>query len=170
MIEIVRNRRTIRKYTPTPVEPEKIELLKEALLRSPTGRNKKAWKFWFVTDEALLSELGTAKKSGSALIAGAPLAVVIGTDTTTTDVWIEDCSIAAIILQLTAQSLGLGSCWVQIRLRENSNGESSQDHVRRALNISGSTAIEAIISIGYPAEVRTPVEASELSADVIVDL
>ena len=47
----------------------------------------------------------------------APLAVVICADETLNDAWIEDCSIASILLQLTAQSIGLGSCWIQIRNR-----------------------------------------------------
>ena len=34
MIELLRNRRSIRKYTDQDIEPEKIEILKEAVLRS----------------------------------------------------------------------------------------------------------------------------------------
>ena len=38
------------------------------------------------------------------------------------DTWIEDGSIALTIGHLTAHELGLGSCWIQIRNRQNADG------------------------------------------------
>ncbi len=170
MIELLRNRRSIRKYALKSVEAEKISILKEACLRSPTSRNRNGWKFWFVQDGAFLSSLSRSKKSGSALIEGAPLAVVIGADTTKTDVWVEDCSIAGILLQLTAQSLDLGSCWVQTRLRDTSSGESSESYIRETLDIPEQIAIEAIIAIGYPDEEKEAIPQDSLTSDAIFDL
>lgn len=166
MIELLRNRRSIRKYTDQKVEPEKIDILKEALLRSPTSRNRKAWKFWFVEDNALLEKLSDAKKSGSKLIAGAPLAIVIGADSDKTDVWVEDCSIASIIAQLTAQDLGLGSCWIQIRLRESLETDS-ESYVKELLQCEESTVIESIISVGYPNEEKEPIAKEDLTKGAI---
>lgn len=169
MIELLRNRRSIRKYTNQKVEPEKIEILREALLRSPTSRNRNAWKFWIVEDEKTLTKLADAKKSGSKLIAGAPLAIVIGADSTKTDVWVEDCSIASIIAQLTAQSLGLGSCWIQIRLRESLE-KSSETYVKELLGCDESIVIESIISTGYADEEKAPIAKESLTKGAIVSL
>lgn len=55
MIEWLRNRRSIRKYVDKPIEPEKIELLKEALLRSPSSRSIDPWEFIFVEQREPLS-------------------------------------------------------------------------------------------------------------------
>ena len=57
MIELLRNRRSIRKYTDMSIEAEKIELLKEAVLRSPSSRNFDPWEFIFVDDRKLLKQL-----------------------------------------------------------------------------------------------------------------
>ncbi|MGM0444476.1 MAG: nitroreductase family protein [Fibrobacterota bacterium] len=168
MIDILRARRSVRFYEKTPVEQEKIAILKEAALRAPTSRNRMAWKFWFITDKARLARLEGAKKAGSAPVSRASLAIVIGADSSKTDVWVEDCSIAAILLQLTAQSLGLGSCWVQIRNRTAADGSLSETYVRRELNITNEEIrMEAIISVGYPAETKTPIPAEKLPAEAI---
>jgi nitroreductase len=122
MLDILRNRRSIRRFKDKEIEQELIERLKEAALRSPTSRGINPWRFLFVTDRALLEELSRAKESGSSFLKGARLGVVIIAMEGESDVWVEDCSIASIILQLTGQSLGLGSCWIQIiRMRLSKN-------------------------------------------------
>jgi len=168
-IETIRIRRSIRKFTDEKISDEQINLLKEVVLRSPSSRNRNPWKFWFVKDTTLLKELANAKISGSQLIDGAKLAVVIGGDESVSDCWVEDCSIAAIFLQLAAQDLGLGSCWVQIRAREAKN-EPSEDFVRNLLNIEKNIRIGSIIAIGHPNEKREPLKFSELEFKKIIDL
>jgi len=126
MLDILRKRRSIRRYRSKDIEPETIELLKEAALRAPSSRDIKPWRFVFVTDKALLEKLSRAKESGSSFLKGAALGVVVCADEDESDVWIEDCSIASIILQLAGISLGLGSCWIQIRNRMYSDNISSR--------------------------------------------
>jgi nitroreductase len=118
MIELLRRRRSVRKFESRPIESEKIERLTEALLRSPTSRSLTPWEFVLVEDPALLAALSRAKKHGSSFLKGASLGIVVCADAAQCDVWIEDCSIASILVQMTALSLGLGSCWIQIRLRQ----------------------------------------------------
>ena len=136
MLDILRKRRSIRKYMDKEIEPETIELLKEAALRAPTSRGIKPWRFVFVTDKALLEKLSKAKRSGSGFLKGASLGVVVCAYENESDVWIEDCSIASIILQLAGQSLGLGSCWIQIRNRMYSSDMSSEEYIRSIMDLS----------------------------------
>jgi nitroreductase len=77
MLDILRKRRSIRKYVNKEIDPETIELLKEAALRAPTSRDIKPWGFVFVTDKTLLEKLSEAKKSGSGFLKGASLGVVV---------------------------------------------------------------------------------------------
>lgn len=156
MLDILRRRRSIRHYTGEALSPETIDHLKEAVLRSPSSRGLDPWEFIFVTDKALLAELATAKPHGAHFLRDAALGVVVLGDEDKADTWIEDCSIAAIIVHLTAQSLGLGSCWVQIRLREYQPGVTAEERVRRILNIPDHLRVEAIVSIGHPAKAGTP--------------
>lgn len=162
MIELLRTRRSIRAFTDQKVEGEKLETLKEAALRSPSSRSINPWRFVFVDDKALIKELATSKKHGSTFMSGASLAIVVCGDEGKSDVWIEDCSIASLILHVTAHSLGLGSCWVQIRNRNRTDGKCSESFVRELLGIPSDVRIEAIIAVGYPAEQKDPVSRNSL--------
>jgi len=162
MIELLRNRRSIRKYGSEPVDPRLVQLLVEALLRAPSSRNIDPWEFIVVDDRQLLAELATAKQHGSAFLENAALGIVVCADSTKSDVWVEDCSIAAILLQLTAQSLGLGSCWIQIRNRLQGGGASSEDFIQKLLGLPQHVRVECVISIGTPGEKRQGLAAEKL--------
>lgn len=167
MIDILRNRRSIRKYTNQPVEPEKLEILKEALLRSPSSKNINPWEFIFVSNPETIRKLKDCKPHGTIPLATAPLAVVICADETKNDVWIEDCSIASILLQLTAQSLGLGSCWIQIRNRQYSETISSENYIQQLLGHPQHFRVLSIITIGYSAARREGKPFEELQFEKI---
>jgi len=162
MIELIRKRRSIRSFTGQPLEKEQVALLVETLLRAPTSRNINPWEFVLVDDAELLAKLSTAKLHGSGFLSGAALAVVICADETKSDVWVEDCSIAAILLQMTAQSLGLGSCWAQIRQRQHDTQMTAEQFVQELLGLPSQIRVEAIIGIGHPAEKRSLLASSQL--------
>jgi nitroreductase len=162
MIDLLRKRRSIRKYTQERIDEKSLELLAEALLRSPSSRNIKPWEFIIVDDRELLTELSEAKEHGSAFLKGAPLGIVICADSTKSDVWVEDCSIASILVQMVAQSLGLGSCWIQIRNRKHSEKGTSEKYVQRLLGLPRHIKVESIVSIGHPNETKTPISKEKL--------
>lgn len=168
MLDILRNRRSIRRFKDKEIKPELIKQLKEAALRSPTSRGINSWRFLFVTDRALLEELSQAKESGSGFLKGARLGVVISAAEGESDVWVEDCSIASIILQLTGQSLGLGSCWIQIRNRMHDSRMSAEDYVKKVLDLSENMRVESMIAFGYPDEKKMPVLKEELQYEKIL--
>lgn len=167
MIELVRKRRSIRKFTSQRVPTESIEIITEAALRAPSSRGINPWEFIVVDDPEMLASLADAKQHGSEFLKNAPLAIVVCADSTTSDVWIEDCSIAAIIIQLTALSLGLGSCWAQIRNRQHDPGKTAEAHVRELLGLPEQISVECILGIGYPAETKSPVATNKLQRDKI---
>ncbi|RQW80923.1 MAG: NAD(P)H-dependent dehydrogenase/reductase [Methanothrix sp.] len=162
MLEILRKRRSIRKYKDQKIEPAVIDPLKEAILRTPSSRGINPWRFIFITDKSMLEALSKAKESGSGFLKGAALGVVVCARESESDVWVEDCSIAAIVLQLAAESLGLGSCWIQIRNRKHIDHRSAEEYVREALHLADDMKVECIISIGYPDEELAPVPKEEL--------
>lgn len=144
MQDILRERRSIRRYKDRKIETEKIELLMEAALRSPSSRGINPWRFVFITDKAMLEVLSRAKESGSGFLKGAALGVVVCAVQVESDVWVEDCSIAAIILQLSGCSLGLGSCWIQVRKRMHSSSLSSEDYIKQVLGLPENFHVESI--------------------------
>ena len=152
MITLLRSRRSIRKFTEQKISKDIENLLIEAMLRSQSSRNIRPWEFIIIDDKQQLEHLASAKQHGSALIKDAAMAVVIIADHSKSDVWIEDASIASIQLQLMADSLGLGSCWVQIRNRMATDEVSSDKYVKQELAIPENYSVESIIALGYPAE------------------
>jgi len=168
MLDILRERRSIRKYKDRKIETEKIEQLMEAALRSPSSRGINPWRFVFVTDKATLAKLSRAKESGSSFLKGAGLCVVVCAVQAESDVWVEDCSIAAIILQLAGCNIGLGSCWIQVRKRMHSSNLSSEDYIKQVLGFPENLCVESMIAFGYPDEGKEPISKEQLEYGKII--
>jgi nitroreductase len=151
-IDLLRSRRSIRQFQNKPIEKEKIDLLVESMLRSPSSRSLNPWEFVVVSNPQILGDLAKAKPHGASFIKNAPLAIVVCGDPGRCDVWVEDCSIAALIIHLAAADLGLGSCWVQIRLREHDAQTTSEEYVKKLLGLEKNMVVEAVIAIGYGKE------------------
>jgi len=167
MIELLRKRRSIRKFTADKVSPEARQTLIEAALRSPSSRGINPWEFIVVDDPELLRQLARAKQHGSQFLKNAPLAIVVCADSSKSDVWVEDCSIAAIIIQLTALSVGLGSCWAQIRNRQHNLDITAERHIQELLGLPEQMKVECVLGIGYPDEIKQPVPKGTLHHDKV---
>ncbi len=167
MIELLRNRRSIRKFTSKKITPEAIETIIEAALRAPSSRGRNPWEFILVDDPQILDKLSTSKQHGSEFLKNAPLAIAVCADSTKSDVWVEDCSIAAIVIQLTAVSLGLGSCWAQIRDRQHGSVLTAEGYIQELLALPEHIKVECVLGIGHPDEEKLPVPAEKLQRDKI---
>jgi nitroreductase len=154
-LDLLRKRRSIRQFQQKPIEKEKVDQLVEAVLRAPSSRSLNPWSFVVVTDRRTIDALAKAKAHGSSFLKNAPLAIVVCADPGKCDVWVEDCSIATLIAHLAAADLGLGSCWIQIRLRDHDGEMSAEEYVRKQLGLQDNMVVEAIVAIGYPQEEKT---------------
>jgi nitroreductase len=161
-ISLIEKRRSIRKFAPQEVESEKIDMLLEAALRSPSSRGFNPWHFIVVTDRSLLEKLSKAKQHGSSFLRNAPLGIVICGNPDKSDVWVEDCSIASIFIHLAAASLDIGSCWIQIRERMHDTTKTAEAYVKDILDIPGNLRVESIIAAGYPDEKKPPHKKDDL--------
>ncbi|MBQ5857137.1 MAG: nitroreductase family protein [Bacteroidales bacterium] len=150
-LELLKSRRTCRRFTDEDIDKKSLEYILEAAKLSPSGHRIRPWEFFVVEDKETLKALSVSKASGAALIEGAAAAIVVAADTSKTDVWVEDCSIATIIMQLAAEELGLGSCWVQIRLRKDAEGNDATDNVKRILNLPENYSVLSIVALGHKA-------------------
>ena len=138
-------------------EQDAVLVLKDILFKVWNGRKSGKWgeydvRFIVIEDKETLQKLGDCRKPNQPFLPQAPLAIAVLCNTEKSDTWIEDGSIASAIMQLEAESLGLGSCWVQIRLRESNQGKSSEEYVRELLGVPKHMAILNIIVVGYPEE------------------
>lgn len=155
-------RRSIRKYTEQTINPEDVQLLLQAGLVAPTSKNKKPCHFIAVEAKEKLKQLAACKKGGCGFIADSAVSIVVGADPLVSNVWIEDASIAATFIQLQAEDLGLGSCWVQVRGRQTADGFDSEEYVRSVINAPMQLQILAIITIGYKKDEKTPQDPDSL--------
>jgi nitroreductase len=160
--ELLTLRRSMRKFTDEELTKDEVVTLLKAALMAPTSKGKHSWEFVVVDDKEQLSRLGACKAHGSDFIAEAPLAVVVMGDPLVSDAWIEDASVASILLQLQAEDLGLGSCWSQIRERESANGGSAEQYVREVVNAPLQMQVLSIIAIGHKGMERKPFNEDNL--------
>ena len=160
--DLVRLRRSMRKFTDEPLTPEQVETLLKSALMAPSSKGKHAWHFIVVDDEEMWSRLSLCKTVGSDFLAGAPLAVVVVGDPAESDVWVEDASVAATILLYQAEDLGLGACWIQIHNRTAPDGTPSENIVSEMLNIPASLQPVAIVAVGHKGMERKPFNEERL--------
>ncbi len=164
MLELLLNRRSIRKYKTSPVADKKMEQILQAGLLAPSSRGKQPWEFIVVQDKDTLQQLGKCRHPQQVFLPQTPAAIVVLGDTAMTDVWVEDCSIALTLMQMEAQKLGLGSCWVQIRNRQaQGEQQSSNAFVKALLNVPEQYDVLAILALGEPDEKKTPYQLDKLA-------
>lgn len=154
MLDLLRQRRSVRRFKNQLISAEELKLLCEALLRSPSSRDLQPCEFILVDDPQILEKLAAAKAHGTSFFATAPLAIVIAADPKTSDVWIEDSSIAAIVAQLAAEELGLKSCWAQLRLRAHDDDGNASEYVRQLVGLPDGIEVPIVIAVGYPDEIK----------------
>lgn len=147
VMEAIRTRRSIRKFSGRPIEEEKLNLVLEAGRLSPSAANAQNWRFIVVRDKEKLQKLMEAA-DGQPSVGEAPCAIVAcGTKRRMMDCGqptdTVDCSIAMSYMMLEAHALGLGTCWL---------GHFYADKVKKALHIPEDVSVITFTPIGYPAE------------------
>lgn len=160
--ELMRHRRSIRKYTGEPVDPEQVRLILEAGLMAPAGKRKNPWHFVVVDEPEKLKALSETRAMGTSQIANAALAIAVVANPEDSDTWIEDLSIATIQMQLQCTDLGLGSVWCQMRMRENAEGVPAPYSVRQILEIPAEYEVLNVLAIGHIGEERKPYDTEKL--------
>ncbi len=165
--ELISNRRSIRKYTEDPLFPHEVEQIIKAALMAPSSKHSNPWQFVLVENKETLKKLSYCKSSGCSFVADCSLAIVVLADPLRSTAYIEDASIAATYIQLQAEDLGLGSCWIQVKGRETEAGQDSEDYIRDLLNIPMQMSVGCIISIGRKEKPGKPFDEDKLEWEKI---
>ena len=167
LLEIMRHRRSVRKYTGEKIDEEKLEQILAAALLAPSGRAIRPWEFVVVREKETLANMSKAREHGAEMLTGADCAVIVFGDETKTDVWTEDCCNAMAHMYLMASNLGVGCCWIQGRLREAGDGRLTETYLRELLHYPDTYRLEAILSLGTPASHAPAYEDSDLLMEKI---
>ena len=151
--EIISRRRSTRKFLTTTVEREKLQRILDAALVAPTSRNTRSTRFFVVQDKATLERMSQMRDYGSAFMKDAAAAIVVAGDRQTTDLWIDNCAIAATTIQLAVVDEGLASCWVHVNdrpcLKDEPEGAKADDYLRSLLGIPAHYGILCAVALGY---------------------
>lgn len=150
LLKTMQNRRSVRNYTGEPISEEILEKILQAGLLSASGKGIRPWEFIVVRDKETLNKMAASRAAGAAMLAGADCAIVVLGDEEKSDVWTEDCSIAMANMHLMADALGVGSCWIQGRLRMAADGRTTEEFLRELLKFPENLKLEAMLSLGMP--------------------
>ncbi len=165
--QLIKNRRSTRKFTEQLLNPDQVETILKAALMAPSSKSKNPWQFVVIEDRIMLERLSACKEHGAAYLKDCVLAVVVLGNVMESDVWVEDASIASIYMQLQAEDLGLGSCWCQIRNRQTEDDQDSAQYIRGLLNIPYQLEVLSVIGFGYKAQTRKPFDETRLQWEKI---
>ena len=150
VLDAMARRRSLRRYSGESVPQALLDRILEAGLRSASGRSRRPWELIVVRDRAMLDDLAECREQGTGMLTGADAAIVVVADPTLADAWVEDCSIVMANMQLEAAASGVGSCWIQGRLRQAADGRSTHEFVANLLKVPAPYQLEAILSLGMP--------------------
>jgi nitroreductase len=147
MLEVIKKRRSIRRFLDKEIEKEKIEEILRAAMTAPSAHNGRPWRFWLVKEKEIKEKLSQIQPWAD-FVAKAPVILVIGADEGRQ--WIEDCSILASLVYLEATNQGLGTCWVQVREMKTEEGKKSEEEVKKIINAPEEIRILCLLPLGYP--------------------
>jgi nitroreductase len=143
-MDVVRKRRSIRRYKPDPVSDEVLNQVLEAARLAPSGSNGQPWHFIVVKDSETKGKLGIREWAAAAPI------VIVGCvdpgDPIASTIRIIDFSIAFEHIVLAAANFGLGTCW----LMGWSAKPGAEEAMKGVLGVPNRMKIVAVTPLGYP--------------------
>ncbi len=145
VLEAIRKRRSVRRYTDEAVSKADLETIVDAGRLAPTGNNRQPWDFIVVTYPTMIEHF----KLSGAWIASAPAVIVVVMDPQSRW-WVEDGAAAIENMLLTSTSLGYGSCWVE------GDALTYEEQYKILLEVPAEKRVMALIPIGVAAETPAP--------------
>jgi len=145
-MDVIRKRRSIRRFKPDPVPEEELKYILEAARLAPSWANTQCWHFIVVTDPEIKSQIGEV---GFRWSARGPAMIVACADPAQSGIkedqhhYLVDVGIALEHLMLAATERGLGTCWIVA---------FDEARVKELLDIPDNIRIVALTPLGYPAE------------------
>ena len=160
--EVIRVRRSIRKYKVKRIEEEKLFRVLEAGRLSPSAANRQPWHFIMITDPEIRGMMKEAY--GRSWFYEAPVIIVVCVDPNIAGVrdgenfWKVDGAIAMQSMILQATEEGLGTCWI---------GAFHEAVVRKILEIPSHIRVLAMTPLGYPDEVKEKVTKRKKMEEIL---
>lgn len=144
LIDVIKNRRSVRKYQDRPIPDDIINDLLDCARLAPTAINIQPWLIGCVTDKTLLERLANLADHGR-FIKGSAACFAVFCEKGQ-KYYLEDGCAATMNIITAAAARGIGTCWVA--------GDKKEyvEPVRRLLNVPEKYTLVALIPAGYPDE------------------
>lgn len=153
-LELLHQRRSIRKFTEQTISEEQIYNILSAAMAAPTAHNRQHWHFVVVSNRESLNQLSEVHRYAK-MLTQATLCIAVCGDRTHA-FWEQDCAAATQNILLAATGLGLGSVW--LGLHPNPGPVQT---VRNLLAIPDPYVPLNLIALGHPAEEKDPAQRFE---------
>jgi nitroreductase len=161
-LDLIRTRRSIRKFTGAPVDDAALEMILEAGRWAPSGLNNQPWRFAVIRDASLKEAISKLTHYGRTVLA-ADLLIPVFLDREKSYHREKDCQGIGACLQnmlLAIHSFGLGAVWLGEIIK--SDGE-----IRALLCLGDTLELMAVLAVGHPAEKPKPTSRRPLE-DLVV--
>jgi nitroreductase len=145
ILEAIRGRRSVRKYTQEFVSEELVNQILEAGRWAPSRGNSQPWKFIVLEDAQIRKELAEAIPNGK-FLTEAPKGIAIVIDPKSSKHPEQEGAAAIQNMLLTAHALGLGACWISVY------GTDCEQKAKQILLIPEEELLISVVSVGYSAE------------------
>ncbi len=150
MLNWIKARRSIRRYTSEPVADEQVQTLLEAAMAAPSASNRQPWEFVVVRDAAQRQALSQVHQ-WAYMATQAPVVIVVCGHEDVSRHWVQDCSAATENLLLAVTALGLGAVWVGIYPDAEREARTSS-----ILRLPQGLRVLCMVPLGHPAETHPP--------------
>lgn len=163
-LSLCQSRRSIRKYTDTPIAAASMDKILRCALMAPSGKRVNPWEFYVTTDVEKIRPMSMCRTYGSQMFQTATGAIVVCADASLTDVWMADCAIAAEHILLAATEENLGACWCQVygRFVDEENTRPAEQLVKEVMGIPEHLTVLCVISLGHKDEERRAYDLDKL--------
>jgi len=147
MLELIKTRRSIRKFTSQKIEDEHLNQIIEAGMWAPSGLNNQPWRFAVIRDAHTKQSIAPLTRY-SPIIEGAPLLLLVFLDASSSYDRTKDIQAIGACIQnmlLIIHALDLGGVWLGEILK-------NKDKVSEIVNAPDNLELMAIIALGHPEE------------------
>lgn len=155
-------RRSVRKFLPDPVGPDKIERILRAAMQAPSAHNRQPWEFLVITDARAREEISEMSPYAK-MVKNAPAVIAVLADLkrakpqgTELDWWVEDLSACVENILLQTVDEGLGAVW----LGWHPHAERVKVFADR-YKLPGHILPFAMVALGYPESPEGPGGAAD---------
>jgi nitroreductase len=153
VLELMKDRRSIRKFKPESPTDEEINKILEAAHWTQSASNRQPWRFIVIKNKETIEKLQSAAHFGN-FVSQAPIVIAIIADKKRSPKWyLHDTSMVAHQMCLMAWSMRIGTCWI---------GSMDREKAASVLELDKNEHVTTILPFGYYYKKPSPTSRKDL--------